>query len=128
MKESTMQVPAPDSEPLLEDLLQDLPPETAQMARECQAFTPTRTITTPHQLLRVIFLLCGLDRALCDGAATVTRRRDPLTDTAIAQCLAAWGPLGNALLPRLPNHADLSILPDSRRFQIIEGSTIPGPI
>jgi hypothetical protein len=39
MQEVTMSVPAPDSEPLLEHVIQDLPSETAQMARECQVLT-----------------------------------------------------------------------------------------
>jgi hypothetical protein len=57
-----MQLPPPDPDTLFEELLQDLPPETAQMAWEFKAFTRARKINTPEQLLRVVLLSCGLDK------------------------------------------------------------------
>jgi hypothetical protein len=52
----TMQLPLTDPDTLFEELLQDLPPETAQMARECQAFVRAKKVQTPAQLLRMVFL------------------------------------------------------------------------
>jgi hypothetical protein len=46
-----------------EELLRDLPPETAQMAREFKDFARSRKIKTPVQLLRVV-LLYGCDLSL----------------------------------------------------------------
>ena len=37
-EKQTMQLPLTDPDTLFEELLQDLPPETAQMAREIKAF------------------------------------------------------------------------------------------
>ena len=51
-----MQLPLTDPDTLFEELLQDLPPETAQMAREFKAFVRAKKVKTPAQLLRVIFL------------------------------------------------------------------------
>ena len=50
-----MQLPLTDPDTLFEELLQDLPPETAQMARECTAFVRAKKGKTPAQLLRVVF-------------------------------------------------------------------------
>ena len=53
-----MQLPLTDPDTLFEELLQDLPPETAQMAREFKAFVRAKKVKTPGQLLRVVFLYC----------------------------------------------------------------------
>ena len=57
-----MQLPPPDPDTLFEELWQDLPPETAQMAWEFKAFARARNITTPAQLLRVVLWYGGLDK------------------------------------------------------------------
>ena len=54
-----MQLPPPDRDTLFEDLLQDLPSETVEMAYEFKAFSRARKIKTPEQLLRVVLLYCG---------------------------------------------------------------------
>ena len=56
-------VPLTNPDTLFEGLLQDLPPETAQMAREFKAFVRAKKVQTPKQLLRVVFLYCGLDKS-----------------------------------------------------------------
>jgi hypothetical protein len=127
MKEYTVQLPPPDPDTLFEELLQDLPPETAQLAREFKTFTRARKIKTPHQLLRAVLLYCGLDQSLRDVAGTFTLLGAPLTDTAIAQRLAACRPWVKALLTRMLKRPGLSSLPDSRRFLVIDGSTVQGP-
>jgi hypothetical protein len=50
-----MPLPLTDPETLVEDLWQDLPPETAQMARACKAFVRAKKIKTPAPLLRGVF-------------------------------------------------------------------------
>ena len=66
-----MQLPSPDPQTLFEDLLQDLLSETMTMAYEVKAFTHARKIKTPHQLLRVVLLYCGLDHSLPEVAGTL---------------------------------------------------------
>ena len=51
-----MQLPLKNPETLFEELLQDLPPATLQMARDFQAFVRTKKIKPPTHLLRLVFL------------------------------------------------------------------------
>ncbi len=67
-----MPLPLTDPETLFEELLQDLPPETAQMAREFKAFGRAKKVKTPAQLLRVVFFYGGLDKPLREVAGTFT--------------------------------------------------------
>ncbi len=49
-----MQLPLTDPDTLFEELLQDLPPTTMQMARDCKAFVRAKKVKTPDQLLRLV--------------------------------------------------------------------------
>jgi hypothetical protein len=51
-----MQVPLPDPDTLFEELLQDLPAEVSQLARECKALVRAKKVKTPEHLLRMVFL------------------------------------------------------------------------
>ena len=62
-----MQLPLTAPDTLFEALLQDLPPETVHMARECKAFVRAKKIKTPEQLLRVVFLILWLGQTLAGG-------------------------------------------------------------
>ena len=87
-----MQLPLTDPDTLFEELLQDLPPETVQMAREFKAFVRAKKVKTPEQLLRVVFLYCGLDKPLREVAGTFTALYESITDQAVAERLRACGP------------------------------------
>jgi hypothetical protein len=93
-----MQLPLTDPETLFEELLQDLPPETAQMARECKAFVRAKQVKTPEQRLRVVFFYCGLDKPVREVAGTLTARYASITDQAVAERLRACGPWVQAML------------------------------
>jgi hypothetical protein len=56
--------------------LQDLPVDLVASAREFRAFTRTRKIKTPPELLWVVRLYCGLDQALWTVAGNLSGR-DP---------------------------------------------------
>ena len=122
-----MQLPSPDPETLFEDLLQDLPPETVERAREFKAFTRARKIKTPQQLLRVVLLYCGLDQSLREVAGTMTLLVQRITDTSVAERLAACRPWVKALLPTMLGQRELGNLPPDRRFLVIDGSTVQSP-
>src|SRR5262252_987570 len=96
-----MQMPPTEPDIVFEDLLQDFPPETMAMAYEFKAFTRARKIKTPQQLLRAVLLYCGLDQSLREVAGTMTLLVQRLTDSAIAERLAAWRPWVKALLPKM---------------------------
>ena len=50
-----MQLPLTDLDMLFEELLQDLPAETLQMARACKAYVRAKKVKTPAQLFRAVF-------------------------------------------------------------------------
>jgi hypothetical protein len=122
-----MQLSPPDPDTLCEDLLQDLPPETIQMAYEFKAFARARQIKTPAQLLRAVLWYCGLDTSLRDVAGTLTPREERLTDTAVAARLVACRPWVTALVPRMLPRPARRALPDPGRWLVIDGSTIHSP-
>jgi hypothetical protein len=122
-----MQLPLTDPDTLFEELLQDLPPETAQMARECKAFVRAKKVKTPGQLLRVVFLYCGLDKSLRAVAGTFTALYESMTDQAVAERLRACGPWVKAMLRRMLPLSAGDTLPPGRRFVVIDASSIQAP-
>ena len=122
-----MQLPLTDPETLFEELLQDLPPATMQMARDFKACVRPKKIKTPEPLWRLVFLSCGLDQSLREVAGTVTMRSESSTDQAVAERFRAWGPWGQALLRRMFPLAAVETLPPERRFVVIDASSMPAP-
>lgn len=122
-----MQMPPTDPDTLFEDVLQDLPPETIAMAYAFKAFCRARKIKTPQQLLRAVLLYCGLDQSLREVAGTMTLLVQRLTDSAIAERLAACRPWVKALLPQMLGPRPLAALPPGWRFIVIDGSTVQAP-
>ena len=53
----TMQLPLTDPDTLFEELLQDLPPETAHMAREFKAFVRAKKVKTRAPLASGLLIL-----------------------------------------------------------------------
>jgi hypothetical protein len=122
-----MQLPLTDPDTLFEGLLQDLPPEASQMAREFKAFVRAKKVKTPAQLLRVVFLYCGLDKSLREVAGTLTALYEAITDQAVAERLRACGPWVQALLRRMLSPSSVGTLPTGRRFVVIDASSIQAP-
>ncbi len=124
-----MQSPSLDPDTLFEDLLQDLPPETIDMAYEFEAFTRARKIQTPQQLLRVVLLYCGLDQSQREIAGTLALLGIRLTDSAIGARLAACRPWVKAVLPKMLRPTELASVAPGYRLIVIDGSTVqsPGP-
>jgi hypothetical protein len=122
-----MQLPLTDPDTLFEELLQDLPPETVQMAREFKAFVRAKKVKTPVQLLRVVFLYCGLDKPLREVAGTFTALYESITDQAVAERLRACGPWVKAMLRRMLPLSAVDTLPQGLRFVVIDASSIQAP-
>ena len=121
-----MQLPPADPETLFEELLQDLPPETGSMAREFKAFARARKIKTPEQLLRVVLLYCGVDKALREVAGILTALYEPIPDQAVAERLRACGPWVKAVLRKILPPA-VTALPQALRFVVIDATTVQAP-
>src|SRR5215475_13718013 len=122
-----MQLPLTDPDTLFEELLQDLPPETVQMARAFKAFVRAKKVKTPGQLLRVVFLYCGLDKSLREVAGTFTALYESMTDQAVAERLRACGPWVPAMLRQMVPMAAGEPLPSGRRFVVIDASSMQAP-
>ena len=122
-----MQLPLTDPDTLFEELLQDLPSETVQMAREFKAFVRAKKVKTPTQLLRVVFLYCGLDKPLREVAGTFTALYESITDQSVAERLRACGPWVQAMLRRMLPMSAAATLPEGLRFVVIDASSIQAP-
>jgi len=122
-----MQLPLTDPDTLFEELLQDLPAESVQMARACKAFVRAKKVKTPAQLLRVVFLYCGLDKSLREVAGTFTALYESMTDQSVAERLRACRPWVQAMLRQMFPLAAIEPPPVGRRFVVIDASSIQAP-
>jgi Transposase DDE domain len=122
-----MQMPPPDPDTLFADLLQDLPSETVAMAREFKAFVRAKKVKTPQQLLRVVLLYCGVDKSLRETAADFTLLYESITDSSIAERLAACRPWVQAVLAKILHTNAVATLPTPWRFLVLDGSSVQGP-
>jgi hypothetical protein len=122
-----MQLPLTDPDTLFEALLQDLPPETMQMARDFKAFVRAKKVKTPAQLLRIVFLYGGLDKPLREVAGIFTALYESMTDHAVAERLRACGPWVKALLQRMFPLSTTDTLPQGLRFGVIDASSMQAP-
>ena len=122
-----MQLPHLDSDTHFEELLQDLPPETIEMAYEFKAFSRSRKIKTPRQLLRVVLLYCGLDQSQRQIAGNLALLGTHLTDSAISARLEACHPWIKVLLPKMLHAHELPTVCTGQRIIVIDGSTVQSP-
>src|SRR5918999_4128954 len=122
-----MQLPLTDPDTLFEELLQDLPPETIPMARAFKAFVGAKKVKTPEQLLRLVFLYCGLDQSLRGVAGNFTLLYERITDQSVAERLRACGPWMQALLRTMLCLPSEVVLPPGLRFVVIDASTVQAP-
>ena len=97
------------------------------MARTFKAFVRAKKVKTPAQLLRVVFLYCGLDKSLREVAGTFTALYASITDQAVAVTWRACGPWVQALLRQMFPMATVESLPAGRRFVVLDASSIQAP-
>ncbi len=122
-----MPLPLHDPDTLFAELLQDLPPEVADLAREHKAFVRAKKVKTPEELLRLVLLYCGLDQPLRTVAGTFTALYEPITDQSVAERLRACGGWVKALLGRMLDSAPRAELPTGLRFLVVDASTVQAP-
>src|SRR6185369_7747600 len=82
-------------------LRQELPPESARLAYECQAFQRARVLESPEELLYLVLLYSIVDLSLREVAGVSTGSGKPLTDEAVRQRLAACPQWVERLLGKL---------------------------
>jgi hypothetical protein len=126
-KETTMLPPPQDVDTRFEDVWQDLPQETVQMAYALKAFTRARKVKPPKQRLRRVRLYCGLDHSWREVAGHCTLLVERMTESVVAERLAACRLWVRALRPRLRGLPALDAWPPQRRFLVLDGSGVPAP-
>ena len=86
-----MSLPFGHVDTTFERFLQDLPADFRELAIEFKAFSRSRKIKTPEQLLQVVLSYCGIDQVLRETAGTLTLLEERISDTAIQKRLKAAG-------------------------------------
>lgn len=112
-----------------ERIVQEIPAEVGELAREFGAFTRKRAIRTPEELLRAVLLYSGLDQSLREVAASFTQNGRRLSDEAVRGRLSGceeW--LQAMLLAMLPKpEVDNNDSSSGLRFKIVDSTTIQAP-
>jgi hypothetical protein len=109
------------------NIVQELPAELASMAREFRAFTRSRAVRSPEELLRAVLLYCGLDYSLREVAANFTQVGRRLSDEAVRGRLSACEPWLQAMLQQMLPKPDIEISQYSRRLILVDGTCIQAP-
>ena len=122
-----MLLPPKSQEKIFKELLQDLPPEIEELAIEFKAFTRGRKIKTVDELLRLVFLYCGLDLSFREVAGNLTMLDERITDEAVRKRLKACQPWIKASISEMLPSRKLDDLPEGHRFCAFDGSSIQAP-
>jgi hypothetical protein len=122
-----MSLPFGNVDATFERFLQELPADFRELAFEFKAFTRSRKIKTPEQLLQVVMNYCGIDLVLRETAGNFTLLEERISDTAIQKRLKACVPWVKALLGQMLGAAAAPLLEGHLRFVVGDGSTVQGP-
>lgn len=122
-----MSLPLGDVGTPFKRFLQELPEDFRELAIEFKAFSRSRKIKTPEQLLHVVLSYCGLDQVLRETAGNFTLLEERISDTAIQKRLKACVPWVKALLSRLLGARTVLLCEGHLRFVVVDGSTVQGP-
>ncbi len=109
-----------------ERIVQEIPAEVGMLARKLGAFSRSRAIRTPEELLRAVLLYSGSDLSLREVAANMTQNGRRLSDEAVRGRLSGcerWlQALLSAMMPRLEDHSAGSL-----RLKTIDTTTVQAP-
>ena len=109
-------------------LRQELPPESAQLARQYQAFQRARVLESAEDLLYLVLLYSIADLSVREIAGVCAGRGHPLSDEAVRQRLAACPQWVEALVGKLLPGSPLPPRAEGRwQLVICDGSQISGP-
>jgi hypothetical protein len=109
-------------------LRQELPPESAQLARECHAFQRARVLESPEDLLYLVLLYSIGDLSLREIAGVCAGSGKPLTDEAVRPRLAACPKWVESLLgKRLPSSPLPARAEGNWQVLLCDGSSMSGP-
>ena len=126
MREASGQV-SHEVNPDFEQFLHGLPSDWEEKMRELGAFTYAGKIASPQELLRAIFLYCGLDQSLREVAGTLTLQAQRITDQAVWKRLNHSTSFLNAMLKPMLSLDDLPPVPAHLRLLAYDGTTLSCP-
>jgi hypothetical protein len=109
------------------DIVQELPPGLASLARRTGAFSRSRAIRNPEELLRAVLLYCGLDYSLREVAANFTQARRRLSDEAVRRRLSGCERWLEAVIRRMLPGPDARVCQHSRRLVLVDGTCVQAP-
>jgi hypothetical protein len=123
-----MQQPLINRDTLFEKFLQELPSDLAESAKEFKAFTRSRKLQTPQDVLRAVMLYSGLDQSLREVAGTMSLIVGcRITDEAIRKRLVATKPWIKVLLERMLGLSDeVSKNLCGKRLVVVDASHVTG--
>lgn len=109
-------------------LRQELPPESEQMARECQAFQRARVIKSADELLYLVLLYSIADLSVREIAGVCAGSGKPISDEGVRQRLAACPQWVEGLLGKVLPASTLPPWAEGRwQLVLCDGSQISGP-
>jgi hypothetical protein len=117
------------NEQTLEHLLDNLPRDYQETAKQSKAFLRARKIKSPMELMHLVLMYCGIDHVLREVAGNFTLLNERITDTAVQKRLIACAPWLKMILEQMW-FAEISKLPGNLRLIVIDGSSlsVPGAI
>lgn len=121
-------MPLQDITSQYEQLRQELPPESEQMARECHAFQRARVIKSADELLYLVLLYSIADLSAREIAGVCAGSGKPITDEGVRLRLAACPKWVEGLLGKLLPAGTLPPRAEGRwQLVVCDGSQISGP-
>lgn len=122
-----MSLPFGNPDTTFDRFLQELPTNYHELAFEFKAFTRSRKIKTPAQLMQVVMSYCGMDEVLRETAGSFTLLEERISDTAIHNRIKACVPWVKAVLTAMMGEAVKPLLEGRLRILVVDGSTVEGP-
>ncbi|MFN0278016.1 MAG: transposase [Pyrinomonadaceae bacterium] len=96
-------------------------------AQELAAFSRSRVVKDPTELMRAVMLYCGLDYSLREVAANFTRLGRRLSDEAVRKRVSGCEAWLEAMLREMLPVGEKEIKAGVRRLVLIDGTTIQAP-
>ncbi len=122
-----MQQPSQQANTFFKEFVQEIPSNFEESARKFKAFTRSRKIPNVQELMRVVFLYCGLDQTFREIAGTMSLLHEKITDSSIRERLLICQPWIKAVLKEMFVIKDLPKLQNNYRFLLIDGTTTQAP-
>ena len=107
-----------------ERIVQEIPAEVEMLAREFGAFSRSRAVRNPKELLRAVLMYGATDQSLREVAANFTQNGRRLSDEAVRWRLSTCGPWLQAMIEAMMPKAEDIAGASSMRLKIVDSTTV----